>query len=63
MDSVLAHAHLPHEPVLVAVHARELPDVGKDVLQTIGQLEGVHVASKDNTDIMNPIHRMWICLS
>ncbi|CAN7985254.1 unnamed protein product, partial [Ixodes hexagonus] len=40
---VLAHADLSHELVLVAVHARQLAHVGKDVLEAVRQLEGVHV--------------------
>ena len=42
---VLAHADLPHQPVLVAVHAGELADVREDVLQAVGELERVHVAA------------------
>ena len=41
---VLAHADLAHQPVLVPVHARELPHVREDVLQPVGELVGVHVA-------------------
>ncbi|CAN8015572.1 unnamed protein product, partial [Ixodes persulcatus] len=40
---VLAHANLTHELVLVAVHARELAHMGEDVLEPVGQLEGIHV--------------------
>jgi hypothetical protein len=40
---VLAHADLPHELVLVAVHAGELADVREDVLDAVRQLERVHV--------------------
>lgn len=43
MLQILTHAYLPHELVLVSVHAGELTDVCKDVLQAIGQLERVHV--------------------
>ena len=43
MLKVLAHADLPHELVLVTVHARQLADMRKDILQPVGQLEGVHV--------------------
>lgn len=39
MLQVLAHADLPHQLVLVAVHACQLAHVGKDVLQTVGQLQ------------------------
>lgn len=34
MLQVLAHAHLTHQTVLVAVHTGQLPHVGEDVLQT-----------------------------
>jgi hypothetical protein len=60
MLQILAHAHLPHttrqpqllhtrthlshEAVLVAVHARELADVRKRVLQTVGELKRIDVA-------------------
>jgi hypothetical protein len=39
MFEILAHADLPHQFVLVAVHACQLAHMGKDVLQTIRQLE------------------------
>ena len=41
---VLAHPDLSHQPVLVAVHARELADVRKDVLKSVGELECIDVA-------------------
>lgn len=41
---VLAHADLAHELVLVSVHAGELADVREDILQSVGELEGVGVA-------------------
>mmetsp|Transcript_6179 Transcript_6179/g.20144 ORF Transcript_6179/g.20144 Transcript_6179/m.20144 type:complete len:665 (-) Transcript_6179:1552-3546(-) len=41
---VLALAHLPHEPILVAVHPGELADVGEDVLEAVRELEGVDVS-------------------
>mmetsp|Transcript_61033 Transcript_61033/g.143984 ORF Transcript_61033/g.143984 Transcript_61033/m.143984 type:complete len:850 (-) Transcript_61033:159-2708(-) len=44
---VLAHADLAHEAVLVAVHARELPDVRERVLQAVGELERVDVAEAE----------------
>lgn len=44
MLEVLAHPDLPHELVLVTVHARELTDVGEGELETVGELEGVDVA-------------------
>jgi len=44
MLDVLAHADLSHEFVLIAVHASQLPNMSKDVLQTISQLEHIHTA-------------------
>ena len=41
---VLAHTDLAHELVLVAVHARELADVGEHELEAVGELERVDVA-------------------
>ena len=38
MFEVLAHADLPHQFVLVAVHPRQLPHVSKRVLDPICQL-------------------------
>ena len=43
MLEVLAHANLPHQLVLVAIHPCQLADVGKGVLQTISQLECIYV--------------------
>lgn len=43
MFEILAHADLSHQLVLVPVHAGQLPDVRKHVLQTVRQLECVHV--------------------
>ena len=43
MLEVLAHANLPHQLVLIAIHPCQLADVGKGVLQTISQLECIHV--------------------
>lgn len=40
MLQVLAHPNLPHELVLVAVHASQLTNMGEDVLQSICQLQG-----------------------
>lgn len=40
---IFAHADLPHQFVFVTVHSRELADVSKYVLQTVGQLESVNV--------------------
>jgi len=36
---VFAHADLSHQLVLIAVHARQLADVRKDVLKTVRQLQ------------------------
>lgn len=44
---VLAHADLAHEAVLVSVHAGELADVREDVLEAVGELEGVDVAEAE----------------
>jgi hypothetical protein len=41
---VLGHANLTHQTVLVTVHASQLTNVGKSVLQTISQLKGIDVA-------------------
>jgi hypothetical protein len=41
---VLAESDLPHELVLVTIHASELAHVSKCILQTISQLESIHVA-------------------
>jgi len=43
MFEILAHPDLPHELVLVSVHAGELAHVGEHVLEAVGELEGVHV--------------------
>lgn len=39
MFQVFAHPDLPHQLVLVAIHAGQLTYVGKDVLQPVGQLK------------------------
>mmetsp|Transcript_39887 Transcript_39887/g.113149 ORF Transcript_39887/g.113149 Transcript_39887/m.113149 type:complete len:527 (-) Transcript_39887:833-2413(-) len=44
---VLAHANLPHEAVLVAVHAGELAHMAECVLQTVRELEGIHVTQAE----------------
>ena len=44
---VLAHAHLSHQTVLVAVHTRQLTHVGKDVLQAVCKLEGIYIAQSE----------------
>ena len=38
---------LAHKSVLVAVHARELTDVREDVLQAVGELEGIDIAQSE----------------
>lgn len=43
MLQILAHPDLPHQLVLVAVHAGQLADMREYVLQPVGQLERVHV--------------------
>lgn len=43
MLKILAHSNLPHELVLVPVHSSQLTHVTKNVLQTIRQLECVHI--------------------
>ena len=40
---ILAHTDLPHQLVLVTVHAGQLTDVGENVLKAISQLEGIDV--------------------
>mmetsp|Transcript_66756 Transcript_66756/g.127143 ORF Transcript_66756/g.127143 Transcript_66756/m.127143 type:complete len:244 (-) Transcript_66756:1454-2185(-) len=47
MLQILAHAHLPHQSVLVTVHTGQLTDMGKDVLQTICKLEGINVTQAE----------------
>lgn len=39
MLQVFAHPNLSHQLVLVAVHAGQLSNMGKDVLQSIRQLQ------------------------
>ena len=39
MLQVLAHANLPHQLVFIPVHARQLPHVGENILQSICQLQ------------------------
>lgn len=41
---VFCHPNLPHELVLVTVHARKSTDVCKDILQRICKLESINVA-------------------
>ena len=44
---ILAHADLSHQAVLVTVHAGQLADVREDVLQAVGQLEGIYIAQPE----------------
>ena len=44
MLEIFTHANLSHQLVFVSVHARQLTHVSVDVLQTVRQLEGIHVA-------------------
>jgi hypothetical protein len=54
MLEVLRHAHLPHELILVPVHACKGTNVRKDILQGVGQLEGVDIAETElNVSIDN----------
>jgi hypothetical protein len=56
MVEVLHHAHLPHELILVPVHACRGTNVRKDILQAVGQLEGVDIAAtKLNVRIDNEL--------
>ena len=44
MFQILTHSDLSHQLVLVSVHSRELTNVSKCVLQSISQLESIHVS-------------------
>ena len=44
MLQVLRHSDLPHEFVLVSVHARESANVCKNVLKGVRELKGVNIA-------------------
>ena len=44
MLEVLGHAYLPHQLILVPVHTGQSTDMRKDILQRVGELEGVDVA-------------------
>lgn len=39
MLEIFAHSDLSHQLVLVAVHSCQLTNVGKDVLQSVSQLQ------------------------
>lgn len=43
MLQILAHPNLTHKLILVPVHAGQGTDMSEDILQSIGQLEGVDV--------------------
>lgn len=43
MFQIFAHSNLSHQFVFVSIHSRQLADVSENILQTVGQLEGVHV--------------------
>lgn len=70
MLQILAHPDLPHELVLVSVHAGELADVREDVLQPVSQLERVHVVQAvldvrvhyqlcETEDLAAQVERWW----
>ena len=44
MLQVLRHSDLPHEFVLVSVHARESANVRKNILKRVRELEGINIA-------------------
>lgn len=52
MFEIFAHPNLPHEFVLITIHAGELAYVGKNILKTIGQLKSV--------DIIQPVLHMRV---
>jgi hypothetical protein len=35
MLEILSHSYLPHKPIFVPIHASELSNMCKDILQTI----------------------------
>lgn len=43
MLQIFAHSDLSHQLVLVTIHSGQLANVGENVLQTVGQLECVHI--------------------
>ena len=47
VPKVLCHANLPHELVLVPVHARQSTNVRENILQGVCQLEGVDIAKTE----------------
>lgn len=46
-EAHLAHPDLPHQLVLVSVHASELSHMGEGVLQAICQLESIYIAQPE----------------
>ena len=44
MLEIFAHPDLPHQLVLVTVHASELANVSEDILHSIGELESVDIS-------------------
>lgn len=44
MFEIFAESYLPHQLVLVTVHASELPHMSECVLEAICQLERIHIA-------------------
>ena len=47
MLEVLGHAYLPHQLILVPVHTGQGTNMREDVLERIGELEGVDVAQTE----------------
>lgn len=43
MLQIFAHANLSHQFVFVAIHSSQLTDMSKNILQTVGQLECIHI--------------------
>ncbi len=46
-EAHLAHPDLPHQLVLVSVHAGQLSHMGEGVLQAICQLESIYIAQPE----------------
>ena len=47
MLQIFAHSNLPHQTILVPVHARELTNVVESILQTIRVLIGIDIAKSE----------------
>lgn len=43
MFQIFAHSYLSHEFVFVPIHAGQLSNMSEDVLQPVGELEGVNI--------------------